>query len=113
MKVPLIVIKTSTDGLGLFTPVKLTGLRLVLEVEKEGGEPLFLAPEDLAPHPGCADPLGCFGELYRMGKKNECPKCDQRNELQQTYIRQVLECLESRLEWLRRILEHITEDVFG
>lgn len=112
MNVPLIVIKTSTDGLGLFTQVKLTGLRLVLEVEKEGGELLSLAPEDLAPHPGCADILGCC-KLSLDGKAIECQKCEERNKLQLHYIGQVLKCLDNRLEWLRRTLENITEGVFG
>ena len=112
MNIPLIVIKTTTDGLGLFTPVNLKGLRLVLEAETKDGDVLLLGPEDVAPHPGCDDPLACFLMVYSHGKYPDCGTCGDYNQLQQTFIVKVFDCLEATLEALRVLLDKMTKGVF-
>lgn len=112
MKIPLIIINTTTDGLGLYTPVNLTGLKLMYEVETPKGDFLLLAPEEVAPHPGCYDPYECYLKVYSHGKLSTCSICGGKNTLQINHVNKIKKLLVSFTEWLVKRLEEATEGVY-
>lgn len=112
MNIPLIVIKANDNGLGFYTPVKLTGLKLMLEVETNGGEVLLFAPEELGPHTGCDDPFGCYMKVYTMGKYNDCSKCDQLFKEQVIFINKIMEYIKAWWGYLEDNLKKIVEEIY-
>lgn len=112
MNVPLIVIKANLNGLGFYTPVRLTGLKLMLEVETKTGDVLLFAPEELGAHPGCEDPMGCYLKVYTLGKYNDCFKCEEKNEPQIEYIIKLKDMLKAFMEDLETVIKEAIKGVY-
>jgi hypothetical protein len=112
LNVPLIVIKANNTGLGYYTPVKLTGLRLMLEAETKDGDVLLFAPEELGAHPGCDDPFGCYLQVYTQGKYNDCSRCEDKNELQIQYIKRLKDMLKAFMDYLEKVVKEAIKGVY-
>lgn len=112
MNVPLIVIKASREGLGLYTPVRLTGLHIMYEAETEDGDILMFAPEELGAHPGCADPYECFMQIYRKGHVSDCSRCEEQNKLQLEHIDKLMKLIKVFMVYLKLVVKEAIEGVY-
>lgn len=115
MQIPLIIVKTNAnnpEGLGIHTPIVLTGLSFIFEARTKDGDLLVLAPEDVAPHPGCKDPMGCYMQRFTMGRENDCSVCMNKNLDQIAVIALVFGCITALKKGLLTLLEKMTEGMF-